>query len=77
MRCVFAQGKQSELLIYARLSLNLSWHSLDQRLGTNYTSLREWRDEKWHMPYSVFVRLIEICPECKSFKTFLLEFKER
>ncbi len=76
MRCRFIKGKQRELLLLARSSLGLPWRDLSKKLGTNYTSLREWRDEKWCMQLSAYQKLIAICSECKSFEPFLIELRE-
>lgn len=76
MRCVFSKGKQKELLLCAKASLGLPWRELAQKLGVGYTTLRECRDEKWSMQQSVFVKLIEICPECGPFEDFIVEMKE-
>jgi hypothetical protein len=76
MRCVFSKGKQRELLLFAKASLGLPWREFARKLGVGYATLREWRDEKWSMKQSVFVKLVEICPECESFGKFIIEMKE-
>ena len=76
MRCVFSKGKQKELLIFAKTLLELSWREFANKLGIGYTTLRDWRNEKWSMQRSVFIRIVEICPECGPFENFIVEMKE-
>ena len=76
MRCVFSKGKQRELLLFAKVSLGLPWREFAHKLGIGYTTLREWRDEKWSMQQSVFVKLVEICPQCGPFENFIVEMKD-
>ena len=76
MRYAFSKGKQRELLLFAKASLGLPWRELAHKLGIGYTTLREWRDEKWSMRQYVFDRIVEICPECESFRDFIIEKKE-
>ena len=76
MRCVFRKGKQRELLISTKQQLGLSWRELAKKLGIGYTTIREWRDEKWSMKQDVFNRIIESRPEQESFKKYIVELKE-
>jgi hypothetical protein len=76
MRCILKKGKQRELLLFAKASLGLPWRELAHKLGVGYTTLREWRDEKWSMRQSVFVKIVEICPECGPFEKFIIETRE-
>jgi hypothetical protein len=76
MRCIFAKGKQRELLLLARISLGLPWRELAQKLDVGYSTLRDWRDEKWSMKQSTFVKLIELCPQCRPFATSVIELKD-
>jgi|SRR3989337_1827889 len=76
MRCVFAKGKQRELLVLARISLGLPWRKLAQKLDVGYSTLRDWRDEKWSMKQSTFAKLLELCPQCSSFANSIIELKD-
>ena len=76
MRCVLRKGKQRELLVLTKRRLGLSWRELASNLGIGYTTLREWRDEKWSMKLDVFNKIIEACPEQKCFEEFIIERKE-
>ena len=76
MRCSFNKGKQRDLLLFAKASLGLPWRKLALNLGVGSTTLRDWRDEKYLMGYSVFLKIVEICPECRNFENFIVELKE-
>ena len=76
MRCIFRKGKQRELLISTKQELGLSWRELAKKLGIGYTTLREWRDEKWSMQQVVFDKLINVCPGQAKFRNFIVEIKE-
>ncbi len=76
MRYVLSKGKQRELLLFTKVALGLSWRDLAHTLDIGYTTLREWRDEKWSMQQIVFDRIVEICPECARFKDTIVEKKE-
>jgi len=76
MRCVLTKGKQKELLINTKIALGLSWRGLASKIGISYTTVREWRDEKWSMQQEVFNSLIEVCPEQESFKQYIIELKD-
>ncbi len=76
MRCTFRKGKQRELLLLIKATLGLFWRELAHKLDIGYTTLRECRDEKWSMKQSVFNRIVEICPECLSFRDFIVGKKE-
>ena len=76
MRYVLSKGKQRELLINTKVTLGLSWRGLARKIGISYTTLREWRDEKWSMQQDVFNKIIEVCPEQESFKKYIIEIKE-
>jgi hypothetical protein len=76
MRCIFSKGKQRKLLLFAKASLGLTWREFAHKIGAGYTTLREWRDEKWSMPQNVFNELVEVCPECITFEKFIIEMKE-
>ncbi len=75
MRCVLSKGKQKELLISTKVALGLSWRGLAQKIGISYTTIREWRDEKWSIRQDIFDRIIVVCPEQKSFKQYIIELK--
>jgi hypothetical protein len=76
MRCIFNKGKQRELLLFAKDSLGLSWRKTANALGVGYSTLRDWRDEKYAMQYSAFIKLGGMCPQCVSFGEFIAEVKE-
>jgi hypothetical protein len=76
MRCVLSKGKQRELLISTKVTLGLSWRGLASKIGISYTTIREWRDEKWSIRQDVFNRIILVCPEQESFKRYIIELKE-
>ena len=76
MRCVLSKGKQRELLINTKLSLGLSWRGLARKIGISYTTIREWRDEKWSIQLAVFNKIIEVCPESKCYENYVTELKE-
>jgi hypothetical protein len=76
MRYVFNNGKQRELLLFVKSSLGLTWREFAHKIGAGYTTLREWRDEKWSMPQNVFNKIVENCPECKTFENFIIEVKD-
>lgn len=76
MRCVLSKGKQREMLLYTKEKLGLSWRKLARKLGISYTTIREWRDEKWSMRLEIFNKIIEICPEQKPFKNYIIEIKD-
>lgn len=76
MRCIFARGRQKELLLFVKMSLGLSWREFAGKLDIGYTTLREWRDEKWSMRYSVFQKLIEICPASKTFQNYITKMND-
>ena len=63
MRCVFRKGKQRELLVLTKQKLGLSWQELASELGIGYTTLRDWRDEKWSMRLVILKRLVDVCSE--------------
>ena len=56
--------------------MDLSWRGLAGKLGISYTTIREWRDEKWSIRQDVLSRIILICPEQESYKQFIVELKE-
>ena len=76
MRCILKKGKQKELLLFAKASLGLTWREFAHKLGVGYTTLREWRDEKWSMRQSAFFKIVEVCPECVPFENFVIEMRE-
>lgn len=76
MRCVLSKGKQRELLIKTKATLGLSWRGLAKRIGISYTTIREWRDEKWSMRQDSFNKIIKICPEQEPFKRYIIELKD-
>jgi len=76
MRCIFSKGKQRELLVLTKEKLDISWRELAGKLGIGYTTLRDWRDEKWSMRLEVFNKIVEACPEQKCFEVFITETKE-
>ena len=76
MRCVLSKGKQREMLLLTKETLGLSWRELAKKLGISYTTIREWRDEKWSMRLVVFNKIIEVCPEHNEYKNYIVELKE-
>ena len=68
MRCVFVEGRQRALLFAAKDLLAFSWRSLAKELDAGYTTLPDWRDEKYSLPLTVFQRLLELCPELRNFE---------
>ncbi len=56
--------------------LDLSWRAFASRFGISYTTVRDWRDEKWSMQLDVFNKIVEICPEQKCFEEFIIETKQ-
>jgi hypothetical protein len=76
MRCVLSKGRQRELLISTKVVLGISWRGLARKIGISYTTIREWRDEKWSIRQDVFNRIIVVCPEQESFKRYIIELKE-
>ena len=76
MRCIFGKGKQRELLIFAKTALDITWRNMAHTLGVGYTTLRDWRDEKYSMQYGVFTKLVEMCPQCDTFREFITRVKE-
>jgi hypothetical protein len=77
MRCIFRKGKQREMLVLTKQKLGFSWRELASKLGIGYTTLRDWRDEKWSMQLHVFNKIVEACPEQKCFEEFIIEKKEK
>lgn len=73
---MFSKGKQRELLLSTKEKLCLPWRDLASKLGIGYTTLREWRDEKWSMQLDVFNKIIDACPEQKNFEKYITERKE-
>ena len=71
-----SKGKQREMLLFTKATLGLSWRDLARMIGIGYTTLRESQDEKWSMKQNVFDRIVEICPECVSFRDFIVEKRE-
>jgi hypothetical protein len=76
MRCVFSKGKQRELTLFAKTSLELTWRKMAHKLGIGYTTLRDWRDEKCSMQHNAFIKLVEMCPQCDTFRAFIVSMKE-
>ena len=76
MRCIFAEGKQRELLFAAKDLLAFSWRSLAKELNAGYTTLRDWRDEKYSLPLTAFQRLLELCPELRNFENYIVDIKK-
>jgi hypothetical protein len=76
MRCIFSKGKQRELLVFAKASLGFPWRKIAHELDVGYTTLRDWRDEKYSMRYNAFIKLVDLCPQCDAFRTFIINMKE-
>ena len=76
MRCIFDKGKQKELVLFAKNSLGLTWRNIASKLGVGYTTLRDWRDEKYSMQHNAFTKLVEMCPQCDTFREFIADVKE-
>jgi len=76
MRCVFVKGKQRELLLFVRNLLKIGWREIAHKLNIGYTTLRDWRDEKYSMRYEAFQKLVQMCPQCKDFRGFIAYLKE-
>jgi len=75
MRCIFAKGKQGELLFFVKGALRISWRDLASRLHAGYTTVRDWRDEKYSISERVFKTLVKMCPNCKHFENYILDRK--
>ena len=73
MRYTFSKGKQRELILFAKANLGLSWRAFAQKLGISYTTLREWRDEKWSIRYDIFEKIINFCPQCRTFQNAIIK----
>ena len=71
-----AEGKQRKLLFAAKDLLDFSWRSLAKELNAGYTTLRDWRDEKYSLPLKVFQRLLELCPELENFENYIIDIKK-
>ncbi|MGD0646085.1 MAG: hypothetical protein ABSA75_14365 [Candidatus Bathyarchaeia archaeon] len=65
------------MLVLTKQKLGFSWRELASKLGIGYTTLRDWRDEKWSMQLHVFNKIVEACPEQKCFEEFIIEKKEK
>ena len=76
MRCIFAKEKQKELLLLAKNLLNISWREMAEKLNIGYTTLRDWRDERYSIRYEAFQKIAEMCPQCDTFQDFILDLKE-
>jgi len=75
MRCKFAKGRQRELLLAAKNALGFSWRSMAKKLNAGYTTLRDWRDEKYSLPLTVLQRLLELCPDLRNFENYIVDIK--
>ena len=64
------------MLIVAKNLLEISWRKMASRLDVGYTTLRDWRDEKYSMSYESFHKIAELCPQCKHFEDFVINLKE-
>lgn len=71
MRCIFTEGKQRELILFARDLYGTSWKNMASKLGIGSSTLRDWRDEKYLMHYRVFRKLVATFSECVKFRTSL------
>jgi hypothetical protein len=76
LRCTFTKGKQRELLLFAKALVGLSWRDFAQKIGVGYTTLREWRDEKWSIRFDIFEKIINLCPECRTFQDSIIRTNE-
>lgn len=76
MRCIFVEGKQRALLLFAKNSLGISWRDMADKLNIGYTTLRDWRDERYSMHYEAFHKLAEMHPRCKDFRDFIANLRE-
>jgi hypothetical protein len=76
MRCIFVKGKQRTLLLFAKNSLGISWRDMADKLNIGYTTLRDWRDERYSMRYEAFYKLVEMHPRCKDFRDFIANLRE-
>jgi len=76
MRCILKKGKQREFLLLTKASLGLSWRKIAHSLGVGYSTLRDWRDEKYSMQYSAFNKLVKICPQYDTFREFIVNVKD-
>jgi hypothetical protein len=72
LRYTFSEGKQRELLLFAKAHLGLSWRDFAQELGVGYTTIRECQDEKWSIRQDIFEKIIAICPESETFKNSII-----
>jgi hypothetical protein len=76
MRCIFVKGKQRVLLLFAKNSLGISWRDMADELDVGYTTLRDWRDERYSMRCEAFQKLVEMHPRCKDFRDFIVDLRE-
>lgn len=76
MRCIFTKEKQRELLLLAKDLLSISWREMAEKLNVGYTTLRDWRDERYSICYEAFQKIAEMRPQCNAFQDFILDLKE-
>lgn len=76
MRYILSKGKQQELLINTKVALKLSWRRLAEKLGISYTTIREWRDEKWSIKQDVFNKIISLYPKYGYYEKYIIEVRE-
>jgi hypothetical protein len=76
MRCIFAEGKQKELILFAKDLYGNSWRKMASKLGIGSSTLRDWRDEKYLMHYNIFCKIVKAYPQCEEFRTSITGLKE-
>ena len=71
MRMIFLNGKQRELITKYKNLKNCTWRKLSEVFNVDWKTIRNWRDEIYSIPDSVFDKIINEFPQLTKFKRFI------
>ena len=71
MRLIFLNGKQKELITEYKNLKNCTWRKLSEIFNVDWKTIRDWRDEVYSIPDSIFDKIIKEFPRLSRFKSLI------